>query len=491
MTEVSDSATSQIRQPSPKLSLVALFALTVGCMGFLKGPLAADCGTDCDYPDNMSGRVPPANIVASRQSIALKPEMLRGIAPGLRIFFRDGKEYYIFGPEVHRRSISGDLWFPKGVYAKGKDNDPYLRFDTDGTAASKSVRLDVNAVTEVYLVGLRGFRGLHGDYARAFLEDLAVQKKERTRRALSSMFRESRDPSFSLYTPHRNNVIIRFPTSRKADAPWQFGELIPSDFSPHFVDFRAPDAALGPLRGDVWVFHRDHWQPLLEVIGRATGQSPLRDKVYILLITDDFRSGETTPARRKLETNWWDNLLGSVESRDTPQATSYYQEFVGQWSQSGPQIRTILIKHKYRRVVFFGRSRIDGTFIRLNSIDDLGSESKTNDFLEGFASLDPLTARHLFSGSRHSRGFTDIVRDFLANRGADVHPGATILILDRPTNQPCALQKSVMFPGDRIRTAGVRVGLVNGFLTNPSKNLETLFAAALEYPSEGAKRCAQ
>ena len=488
MTEVPAPAANQIRRPSFRLSVVALFALTFGCIAFSEACLATTCDGDCVYLDNRFGRVSPVTSVASRQSIALRPEMLRGVTPALRIFFRHGDEYYLFGPEVHRDSTSG-LRFPKGAYAKGSDNGPYLRVDADGAAGSKSVHVDVSAVTEVHLVGLRGFHGIRGDHARAFLGHLAARDKERTRRTLLYMFRENRDPIFSLYVPHRNNAVIRFPTSPKVDAPWQFGESIPGDFSSRFVDFRMPYDALGRHRDDIWVFHGERWHPLVEVIGRETGHSSRRDKVYILLITDDFRSGETTPGRRDREPKWWESVFGSNDLTDTTKATSYYEEFVGHWSQTAVKIRMILVKNKYRRVRFFGRSRIDGTFVPLSSIDQLGIESTTNDFLEAFAGLDPPTARHLFSGSLRSRGVIDLARNFLTDRGTNFDPRATMIILDRPTNRPCAMQQTVMLPGDNVRSAAVRVGLVKGFLTDPSKNLVGLFGAALEDGSKGVEKC--
>ena len=506
MSDASLRAPNNTRHVPLKLFAVALLVSIVGWFSCSEKSLGEDCGAECiSWTEWRRGDV-PTKRVATLKHISLTQRMIRGIAPGLRIALTNGDEYYILGPDVHKGPGPTSLKIPAGVYQRRNAGTTYTRVDQDRALGPPLHQLELRTVTETHLVGMRGFASLRGDKAQAFLRNLVADDGHRRIAALFSMFEATTDRSFSLYVGNREVALIRYPESAGLDAPWQFGELTASDFSLAFKEFREIDYGGDSLRReDVWVFNRDKWSQLRDVIGRQAGHSVRSDSdtAYIVLITDDFRAGETTQtafvrdatdssadrrghrsegsAFRQWVEQWW---VGGPENHSP---TSYHAQLVARWNAVGGQVRSLLTRDKIERVHFFARSRVTGRFIPLSSIENLSSPRQVNHFLGAFSRFDVETLSHLYSGTGVSSDPLVVAQAFVTDREISVDPRARIFVLDQPNVTPCTARGHLPLPGHRVRSATMQIGIVKGFLNRTG--LDRLFSAVLGHETLGVDQC--
>ena len=489
------------------LALSGIFSVLPACAG--------------DFPSNeclqlCSGTTMSRNtdrlgeVVHAPELLTLTAEIIRGVAPGLRIILKEGGELYLVGSEVHAIGESAELMFPTGLFKRATRGGPYVRVDqSPGRYENQSV-VELEEVAEVHLVGLRGFSGLRGEVARSFLRSLAAVDLANTKDALLSMFDAADESSFSLYVGDRSGVLVRYPASHGLDAPWRYQSLIDVDFSPAYKEFRTyVHEQDSPRREDIWVLDGDEWRRLRDVVGVETGHREQSGTVYFLLITDDFRSGEVASNRKHDRTavsneygdenddnglarellKWLLHSSDAPTGRETPRATSYLQQFVGLWTTVGGDIHSILTSKDIDRATFYSRSRISGKFILLNDVQNLDGESELNKFLGAFAQIPPMTMPHLLSGNNSSPPAVRLADSFLSDRNIDADPRARVVILDDPAGLPCAGFVKHTLPGPDGRNFGVEVSMVKGFLSQGPDKLLQLVSAAFHNELEGVDKC--
>ena len=447
--------------------------------------------------------------------ILLTPEMILGVAPGLRIFFTNGDEYYVIGVDVYKDYRENGLSFPMGTFEKQSGEYSYKRVSGDQDDEGSGVEFDLMEVKELHLVGRSGFDGLSGTDAHSFLECLVggdIEGRKFWLRSMSGDFNARL--SGSLYVGSRKKATLRYPSSEGRDSPWSFKELISGDLAPTYREFRVDGDERNYLRReDQWILHGDDWVRMQDVIDQETGHSIHTRRVNVLLITDDFRSGESASSRIKDEVEYdkrhfdskendigirervlrW--MMGNADEenvskqRKSAYIASYYKEFIGRWITGGENIREALIDRGIDSVGFYGRSKLDSRFILLAEVNELRNDWNLNNFLDAFGNLNEHEISHMFAGGLRSVNAKETAYSYITARSTNADPRASVVVLDNPVGAPCASPPEATLQGTGRRRVRVQVGVMQGFLVVNQHEFEQLFSSAVGVVGEGVREC--